>query len=685
MDNSAPSHSGHLQPSIWMALIATLALAGVLFFPGLSGPFVFDDYSSILKNPQVQITDLDKDSLIQAALGSPVRGLGRPISSLSFGLNHVFAGLNPMAYKATNLIIHLLAGVLVFLFIRVLLKTASLAGTALLSSKLSDRQQDWAALLTTAFWLVHPINVSPALYVVQRMTSLSGLFVIIALMFYLIGRQRQIKGENGAWTWIILSLGLFTPLALFSKENGILAPGLMLAIEVSLLRFNAVKETQAKALKWLFAAIVGLPIAIAALLVLIKPEILLKPYELKPFTLTERLMTEPRIFWFYLKMLLLPSIENFSLYHDDIVISRSLFTPWTTLPSLLALGALLIGAWIKRRQFPLFAFAVVFFVVGHSLESTFLALELLQEHRNYIPSLGVFLALSIGLIKLAQIPQARRIAPVLGLALLILFSFNTALRSSAWGSSLTAAIEEAHNHPRSPRAHLRAGTLYAQTLMVMRHQAEAGDSTIMNSKQWNLALEKARYHFNESIRLSSTNSLPPASSMLLHAQLGEPIPRQLINELQQRLTNPAETNVDHSLGFRILLNVHKVAPEQMPLSQIDQLFRQTLDNPARNPRERANIYALYASFLINQLNDLNKGLDTIRIAVKLAPGEIRHRVSLIHILEAKREWSAALDALNETRALDSLGQAKKELDALEKRIKQKRIKQKRNDLLRSSD
>ena len=75
----------------------------------------------------------------------------------------------------------------------------------------------------------------------------------------------------------------------------------------------------------------------------------------------------------------------------------SLFPPWTTLPALASIPALLRLALVVRKKQPLVSLGVLWFFTGHLLESTILPLEIAHEHRNYLPLLGIIIAM-IGLI-----------------------------------------------------------------------------------------------------------------------------------------------------------------------------------------------------------------------------------------------------------------------------------------------
>ena len=115
------------------------------------------------------------------------------------------------------------------------------------------------------------------------------------------------------------------------------------------------------------------------------------------FTLKERLLTEPRIIIYYLSEIFYPMASRLSLVHD-IKISTSFFKPWTTIPAILAIISLLgigLSQAIKR---PIIAFAIFFYFINHIIESTILPLELIFEHRNYLPSFFLFFPVATGLI-----------------------------------------------------------------------------------------------------------------------------------------------------------------------------------------------------------------------------------------------------------------------------------------------
>ena len=98
-----------------------------------------------------------------------------------------------------------------------------------------------------------------------------------------------------------------------------------------------------------------IPLALTASLAVLFSDFLsgvFQAYEVRPFTLVERLLTEPRVLLFYFTLLLYPIPSRLTLLHD-IEISRSLIDPWTTLATILGIILILGFAVAKARRFPL--------------------------------------------------------------------------------------------------------------------------------------------------------------------------------------------------------------------------------------------------------------------------------------------------------------------------------------------
>lgn len=432
---------------VWPLLLGLLATIG-LFWSGLSGAFFFDDYPNIVLNPSLELDSLSLEALSGAWSSGQSGHFGRPVSQLTFALSYLFSGgFDPFAFKLTNLLIHCLNGVLVFLLAIQLLR--SVAGSIRLKNI-------WLAAGLLAFvWMANPIQLTTVLYVVQRMTSLSALFMLLALLVH-IGVRRCERWNVVAIAGLVLAWGVLWPLSVLSKETGILFPCFVAAYELIIRRYE--RGSLDAFGRLVLVASFLLPVLFLIYLASPLGEWLFFGYRIRPFSLAERLLTEPRILWEYLQWMLFPRLEEFALFHDDIQVSSGLLAPWTTLSSIVGLMLLCLTAALARRSIPLLAFGIAWFMLGHVLESSFIPLELVHEHRNYLPLFGVAIALAA---LLAALPPCSGAPKTLLVSVLVgwlaLFAFVTATRAHMFGAEDTRTQIEAQHHPDSARANYEAG------------------------------------------------------------------------------------------------------------------------------------------------------------------------------------------------------------------------------------
>ena len=352
-----------------------------LYWSSLSGPFLFDDIPNLERLAQIGGVK-DWHSLTVFLLGGH-SAAGRPLSFASFLLDDFAWPSQPWLFRYHNLLFHVLTFLLLlWLTIRLNLQFYANRTTGF-----------WIAFFAAFAWSIHPLMVSTTAYVVQRMEILSALFSIAGLLCYTIGRQRALDGSlRSGYSIATLGLGIFTILAFLSKENGALAPLLALVIEACVFRFRPPSGvSRSSHVIWIFVVLLGPLLLIAAYFIATWHSVISPLYETRSFTLTERLYTEPRIIVDYLRKLLLPSMQSSGLFHDDYPFSTSLLTPPSTIISIIAVAGLFIFGILLRRRQPTISLAILFFFAAHSLESTFLPLELYFEHRNYLASAFIFL------------------------------------------------------------------------------------------------------------------------------------------------------------------------------------------------------------------------------------------------------------------------------------------------------
>ncbi|MGH8751751.1 MAG: hypothetical protein ACREUV_08610, partial [Burkholderiales bacterium] len=455
-------------------LLAMLGCVFVIYFPGLSGGFVLDDYPNLRGLSDIGESARWRD-IADYVLGGFSGTLGRPVSLLSFALQQASWPGDARAFKYVNVLLHMLNGCLLCWL---LLRLGTLLGWL-------RRRALAIALITTGVWLLHPMQVSTVLYVVQRMTELSTFFTLIGLLAYVRGRERLLRSEE-KWGYVWLSAGVVLggALATLSKESGILLVVYLLVLELTLL----LPLAKPKYWKHWAGVFLFFPLLTLAAYLLLNLEKTLAGYMLREFTLAERLLTEPRILLDYLIKIFLPRPRAFGLLFDDYPISTGFIEPPATLPALLVMAGLFGAALKYRKPQPVFSFGILWFFTGHLLESTFIPLELYYEHRNYLAMLGPVLALVYYATRLQA--RMQRLVSLLGLVMLALIIAITWNESLLWGNPYRQAVTWASERPLSSRAQeYLAGVWMAEkkndeALKVFKHMLESNPSDASGYMHW---------------------------------------------------------------------------------------------------------------------------------------------------------------------------------------------------------
>lgn len=622
-----------------LAVLAVVALVALVYWPGLHGGFVFDDYQNIADNPGFRSGFTHWREWLAVALSSSSSSLQRPLSMLTFIANVRFAGLDPVAMKLTNIAIHAGNVVLVFVLARALLDAA--AG----GRRQAEGPRAWAPLFVAAAWGLHPINLMAVLYVVQRMESLSHAFVFLGLWLYVRGRRGQLAGERG---WLRIGAGLLgcTVLGLLCKESAVLLPLYALGIELCVFRFRRDGGRVERRLVVLYLLVLALP-ALAAVAWLLPQALRPDAYASRDFTLGERLLTEPRVVLGYLHWILAPGLRSLGLYHDDIVISRGLLDPPATLVALVALALLAMGGWWLRRRRPLAALGIFWFLAAQVLTATFIPLELVFEHRNYFASLGVCLVLA-DLLLLAPPPAWRRIGALLAVAFVLYGAGITWLRAREWSDPLRFAASEAAKHPLSPRATYE----YARALIIVSNY----DPRSPAYAEVPAAIARAQ-------DAPGAGPLPDQAALMFAARTGTPPPAGTWEDLQRKL-RLRRGSPESQLSMMALVDCNIAGHCDLPPDRMLATFGATLEDDHPDPE----MLALYGKYALRVLGDGNLALRAWREAVARAPTVARFRVNLAALLIDLGEHGEARAQIAALRGLGRMGQHAEAADALQRRL-----------------
>lgn len=552
----------------WVLPLVLAALASLVYWPGLGGGFILDDYSNIVFNRRVHAESLTWVALQSAAQAYEPGLYGRPLATVTFAINYALGGDNPWGFKFAGLLVHLANALLVFWLLRRVLALPA-AG---------HRWGPAAAFTIALLWAVHPLQVSSVLYVVQRMETLALTFVLLALINYLHGRTAQIQGWRG-WPWLAGS-ALLAGIGLLSKETAALFPVYTLALELTVLGFEARKLWTRRVLQTCYA--IGFGVAALVFAIYVAPPYLAPDaFAGRDFDLEQRLLSQLRVLPMHIGQILLPLPAYLSFYYDDFVKSTGWLSPATTLAGGVFLLALLVSAWGVRKRMPLAALGIFWFFSAHLLTSNVFTLELVFEHRNYFALLGVLLALAdlVERLPMRDGPRLKHFAIAIGV---LVFGFLCLLRSATWGDPVLLATELVAKNPESPRASHDLATIYVG---------------MSNSDPESPFYAMGERELERGSRLPGASPLHEQALILMAATTGQPVKP----EWWHRLIHKVETR---PVGPQEMLAVTSLLKQRYRGIELDdhQLARVFVALLERKPS--AHLYARYGDFSLNYLGDI---------------------------------------------------------------------------------
>ncbi len=628
------------------------------------GEWHFDDYYNIVANPFIKIENFSWDNIKHCIYGLEQKNPSRPLSYLSFALNHYLDGTNVFGYHVINFAIHYLAAVFLFLFIYNTLKLPLL----------KDRYMTIAypvALLATFFWAINPVFVTSVTYIVQRMASMAGMFYIMSMYFYLKARTVE-KTLHAVVLFACCTLSGLS--AILSKENAATLPVTLLLFDLFLIQ-GASKDNIKK-----FIKIAALPLIIILFFGLIYTggfSGAFGGYNLRDFTMGERLLTESRVIIFYISLLFYPLNSRLTLLYD-IDISHSLLHPWTTLPAILLIFSALGLSFYFAKKRPLISFCIIFYFLNHAIEGSIFNLELIYEHRNYLPAMLLFVPLAVFLIQLLNYFASKKILQfliILAMAIILTGMGDiTYKRNAIFSDAFLLWLDNSKKYPSLSRTHSNLGNVYIKNGQKEKGLLEYEKAMSLNNfggayaraiQEHNLGLYKfAEGKYDESLPYfeSSSKILPFYNSNIIHiAKI-----HYLKNE------------------SRLAINIIKAALEKSPLnSELSELLCVIMLREKRFSEAETCAKTILKNNLSNpfplavlaqtskQKGNLQSAISLWKLYRQSYPNDPSANLALIELYAAKRDQKMLKDELSKLFCLKgnkSLSDYMKEKDFSEKNI-----------------
>ena len=424
-----------------LLLLVTIIVA---YLNAFNAGWHFDDGPNILNNKAIQVKDLSLNT-ITSALSSEIGGT-RPISYLTFALNYFLSDLDPKPYHSVNIFLHCVNTWLVFWMIRLV--------TKIFYPNLLVHHLNLFSFFVASLWAFNPMQTQAVTLIVQRMTLLACLFSLLSFIFYLLWKKSTAQFRNyffllGSLTSLLLAFG--------SKENAFVFPLIVWTYEF-LCRQKSGMKTSVLVI-WLSIIILTGSMLFWKMQI---PQRLQTDYSSRDFSMSERLLTQPRVITMYVSQLLFPLPSRLALHHE-VQISTSIFSPSTTLPSILFLCILLGIGVFAIHQIPFVSFWIFWFFIGLLTESSIFPLEMAFEHRVYLPSIGFFCALLTPLITIYP-----RKSPIISVSLVryalvlvaVISVFLTYQRNHTWKSEVSLWEDNAQKYPDSVRVWINLGSAH---------------------------------------------------------------------------------------------------------------------------------------------------------------------------------------------------------------------------------
>ncbi|MDP3111224.1 MAG: tetratricopeptide repeat protein, partial [Thermodesulfovibrionales bacterium] len=386
----------------------------------------------------------------------------RPFTAITFALNYQFGGLDVRWYHITNFIIHVFNGALIFSIVLLTMRSSKLPAhyTARASS---------VALISTAIFLLHPVQTEAVSYISQRYESLSSLFYLCSLLAYIEARLKQINevkakvkvkikifsASTSTLTFYLLSVfsGI---LALGSKEIAITLPVVILLYDFYFLENRPfLKRIAGPGIFMLLSFVAGIFIVSGF------SKGIDAGFSVRAFTPWEYLLTQFRVIATYIRLLFLPIYQNLDY---DFRISRTFFEVDTFL-SFVFLLMLMSSALLFFKKWRLGSFFILwFFIILAPTSSIVPVIDVIFEHRIYLASAGIFIIVSDILSRWISMQKEgatyNRTAICIVAILIVLLSVATFQRNRVWETKLSLWEDAAKKSPMKSRVHNNLGNCY---------------------------------------------------------------------------------------------------------------------------------------------------------------------------------------------------------------------------------
>jgi tetratricopeptide (TPR) repeat protein len=429
------------------AAAAVLLAVCAAYANSLQNGFHFDDFHTIVDNPSIRslrnLPSFFTDATTFSVL--PANRTYRPFVSASLAMDYAMGhGYTPFWFHIGTLLVFLLQLVtMLWLFRRILGSTLSGRGGSHASASAMPTA---AALFAVAWYGLHPAIAETVNYIIQRGDIYSTLGVVGALAMYAgLPRLRRTGLYLAPFVFGILSKppAIVLPALLFAYvayfEGDVDYPGVGVDLDRS---------------RWKKAAIAALPSLVVggAAMVL---QARMTPKSFTPATSSHwhYCMTQPFVLIRYFGSFFLPVHLNVDTHLEPF----RRFTPEAAAGFVFILLLLMAIFWTGRRvELRPVSFGLLWFLVASIPTSVYTLSEVENDHRMYMPFVGLVLAVTWALALLVEqvertLPHARRYAAVFGVVVLCVYGWGVHVRNRVWSTEESLWLDDIQKSPHNGR------------------------------------------------------------------------------------------------------------------------------------------------------------------------------------------------------------------------------------------
>ncbi|HMB95486.1 MAG TPA: hypothetical protein VKK61_05555 [Tepidisphaeraceae bacterium] len=421
-------------------LIVLVAL--VIYSNCFNGQFILDDNVNLRDNPTVHQLLPSRISLT----GPPHNSLtGRPVSTFVFALNYHFSGLKVQSYHFVNLIIHILCALTFWGIMRRTLRLPRI-------QKHFIGAEDWLAAVIASLFVAHPMETASVSYISQRIESLTSLFYLLTLYFFI--RGSTARSKEYLWFAIVIVTCL---LGMGSKETMVSAPLFILLYDRLLLSDTLTDALRQR--RWFYAGLAATWLPLIGLM-LLKPHSDNVGFYFPNLSWLDYLKTQSRVIVLYLQRSFWPGdlVLYYGKANADVPILRtfSQYVPWAAI--VLCLLGLTLRGLLRRNPFALIG-AWFFLILGPSSSILAMPTEVIAEYRMYLPLAAVITAtVLIFYLMMRQTSQkAKYLAIIFAGVAIVALAIATYSHNKIYRSPVTLWTYTAAKQPRNTVARTMLG------------------------------------------------------------------------------------------------------------------------------------------------------------------------------------------------------------------------------------